>query len=197
MSKGEESTEYEQLPPAFETKGSPFVLTLGATGIPLSVALLTDFFKLENKIASLTGLPSDYRPAMVAFCVYMFVNTWMGFSVVKARGTFNVPWPNLYADKSHKYANEFNCVQRGHQQTLESVPMFMGMLFIAGKTYPVLTGICGSIWAATRILFLWDYAKGAKKRGSRSFAGIISILLLSGLTSLSVITQLGLKLPWH
>lgn len=43
----------------------------------------------------------------------------MGFKVMGARKKFNVKFPDLYASKDNPDAEAFNCVQRGHQNTLE------------------------------------------------------------------------------
>lgn len=56
------------------------------------------------------------------------VGTWAGFRVGVARKQFNVPYPQMYAEKSDKNANEFNCVQRAHQNVLENLPLFYAML---------------------------------------------------------------------
>ena len=41
-------------------------------------------------------------------------------------------YPTMYADASNKNANAFNCIQRGHQNSLEGFPLFMGCLLLAG-----------------------------------------------------------------
>ena len=38
----------------------------------------------------------------------------------------------MYADASNKNANAFNCIQRGHQNSLEGFPLFVGFLLVAG-----------------------------------------------------------------
>ena len=35
----------------------------------------------------------------------------------------------MYAEKNDKNAKAFNCVQRGHQNVLESIPIFLALLF--------------------------------------------------------------------
>lgn len=42
---------------------------------------------------------------------------------------YGVKYPALYADSSNPNANAFNCVQRGHQNTLEGYPLFLALLF--------------------------------------------------------------------
>ena len=45
---------------------------------------------------------------------------------------YGVGYPNLYADASNKNANAFNCVQRGHQNSLEGYPKFLALLLSSG-----------------------------------------------------------------
>lgn len=45
---------------------------------------------------------------------------------------YGVKYPALYADSSNSNAEAFNCVQRGHQNTLEGYPLFLALLFASG-----------------------------------------------------------------
>lgn len=38
----------------------------------------------------------------------------------------------MYADATNKDANAFNCIQRGHQNSLEGFPLFLGLLLVDG-----------------------------------------------------------------
>ena len=52
---------------------------------------------------------------------------------LQARKQYKVFYPALYADKAHnKDADAFNCVQRGHQNTLENFPPVLGLLLATG-----------------------------------------------------------------
>lgn len=62
-----------------------------------------------------------------------FVSTYLGVEVMKARKAFNVPYPNLYATPGfHKQADEFNRVQRGHQNMYETSGIFSLMSLFSG-----------------------------------------------------------------
>ncbi len=56
--------------------------------------------------------------------------------VMQARKKFAVEYPALYADKDNckdeKARETFNCIQRAHQNCLENLPTFMGLLAITG-----------------------------------------------------------------
>lgn len=44
----------------------------------------------------------------------------------------------MYADKDNKNAKAFNCVQRGHQNVLENIPIFLVLLFTSACVPPRL-----------------------------------------------------------
>lgn len=40
-------------------------------------------------------------------------------------------YPALYAESSNPKAHEFNCVQRGHQNSLEQLPHFLSVFAVS------------------------------------------------------------------
>ncbi len=63
----------------------------------------------------------------------MLQNGWMSVKVGQARKKYGVKYPAMYADKaSNKDADAFNCVQRGHQNTLENFPALLALLLVTG-----------------------------------------------------------------
>ena len=48
---------------------------------------------------------------------------------------------------------EFNCVQRGHQNMLEYLPVFVGLLLVAGLRFPISAAIAGAIFVVGRVLY--------------------------------------------
>ena len=62
--------------------------------------------------------------------------------VMKARDEFNVQYPNLYATPGfHKQADEFNRVQRGHQNFLENAGSYAILTLLGGLKYPMACAI--------------------------------------------------------
>eukprot|EP00621_Florenciella_sp_RCC1693_P008171 CAMPEP_0182545540 /NCGR_PEP_ID=MMETSP1323-20130603/34674_1 /TAXON_ID=236787 /ORGANISM="Florenciella parvula, Strain RCC1693" /LENGTH=90 /DNA_ID=CAMNT_0024756697 /DNA_START=35 /DNA_END=303 /DNA_ORIENTATION=+ len=58
--------------------------------------------------------------------------------VMSARKEFKVEYPNLYGVPGvHKQADDFNKVQRGHQNMLEGAMFYIPMSLVAGLEHPL------------------------------------------------------------
>ncbi|KAL7524733.1 hypothetical protein ACHAWF_001061 [Thalassiosira exigua] len=116
---------------------------------------------------------------------------YLSGAVMKARKDFNVQYPNLYAvPKYHKSADEFNRVQRGHQNFLEGCDGYALMTLLGGLKHP-LTCAAGSVcFCLGSVLYLKGYAdasldvkmarykKGAGIKWIGFFASFISTIKL-------------------
>ncbi|KAI7841927.1 hypothetical protein COHA_004455 [Chlorella ohadii] len=106
-------------------------------------------------------------------------NGWMGFKIGQARKKYNVPYPALYAPAGHKNEKEFNCIQRGMQNSLENLPTFYALLLTAGYKYPLAAASCGAVYLLGRILYFNGYATGnPEKRYKGGFGHLGQIGLL-------------------
>eukprot|EP00301_Raphidiophrys_heterophryoidea_P019164 c413_g1_i1.p2 GENE.c413_g1_i1~~c413_g1_i1.p2 ORF type:complete len:205 (-),score=49.67 c413_g1_i1:82-696(-) len=99
-----------------------------------------------------------------------FVMFFLGAKVGQSRKTFEAEaekkgdtdakkrfaYPKIYAEGFSDLANKFNCVQRGHQQALETYTQFVVMSLIGGVRHPITTSIGGVLWCVAR----WSWAKG-------------------------------------
>ena len=104
---------------------------------------------------------------------------YMSVAVGKARKKYKVAYPALYADASNKDAATFNCVQRGHQNSLENLAAFNTLLLLSGLRYPVSAAIAGTIYLAGRVQYFRGYSTGdPKKRQRGAFMYIGSLALL-------------------
>ena len=74
----------------------------------------------------------------------------------------------------HKDADAFNCIQRAHQNTLESMCHVLVATFACGLVYPVTAAGCGSIYMLGRIVYGYGYAQG--NPAYRTPGGVISHL---------------------
>jgi glutathione S-transferase len=79
-------------------------------------------------------VPDEYPWVLLSATVLPIVtSTIMGGLVMKARTTYKVPYPNLYAVPGvHEKADAFNRVQRGHQNMFETLPSIIAMTVVGG-----------------------------------------------------------------
>ena len=84
-------------------------------------------------------VPNGYGWVILGAGVAPFiVSTLLSGQVMKARKEFDVKYPNLYAVPGlHKKADEFNRVQRGHQNFLENVGTYQVLTLLGGLKYPI------------------------------------------------------------
>lgn len=81
-------------------------------------------------------------------------------------------YPKLYAEGFSKTAKLFNCIQRGHQQALETYPSFVALSLIAGIKYPITAAIGGVIWHFARFAWAEGYATGDPSKRYQSFLAV-------------------------
>lgn len=101
--------------------------------------------------------------------------------VGNARTKYKVYYPAMYANEvDNKDAKVFNCIQRGHQNTLEFLPTFISLLLVGGLQYPRIAGALGFLYSVTRYLYFTGYSTGHAK-GRFSYGGGFYFLALGGL----------------
>ncbi|OAY57255.1 microsomal glutathione S-transferase 3 [Manihot esculenta] len=130
------------------------------------------------------GFLKEYGYVALVLVAYCFLNFWMGAQVGKARKKYKVPYPTLYAIESeNKDAKLFNCVQRGHQNSLEMMPMFFVLMVLGGFRHPCLCASLGGLYIITRYFYFTGYATGdPQKRLSIGKYGFLALLGLMGCT---------------
>ncbi|KAJ8082020.1 hypothetical protein PM082_007866 [Marasmius tenuissimus] len=105
------------------------------------------------------------------------------FVVSKARKAAKIQYPQLYAEKAQEDASidakRFNCAQRAHQNTLESIPMVYLTTAIASIQHPKLAAGLLASWSFFRVLYTRGYATGDPKK--RSFGARVGFLAQFGL----------------
>merc|ERR1740129_418069 len=119
-------------------------------------------------------LPAAYGYVVLAHGLSWISNFYLVFNVVKARQKYGVKYPALYAPESHPNAEEFNSVQRAHQNTLENWAPVQLLMAFNGILHPKFAAACGAIWAVGRIIYGRGYAKNGPK--GRMAGGLISHL---------------------
>lgn len=132
-------------------------------------------------------VPDEYGYVILAAIFgHLLTNFYLTGRVVAGREALKVEYPNLYATPGyHKEADAFNRIQRGHQNFLETLPLFIFLALLGGLQYPrVVAGACG-VHCVGSILYQAGYAdtkldvKTArfKKGGGLKYAGFLAVLV--------------------
>jgi len=109
-----------------------------------------------------------------------FMLVTLSFKVGAARKEYKIDLPTMYATGKDKKSVTFNCIQRGHQQALETFSTVLACSLIGGIRYPLSTWIFGVGYIKSRM----EWAKatplatrrtgtapsGASTSGPRSWA---------------------------
>jgi len=119
-------------------------------------------------------LPPNYGYVFGALGASGIMNIFLTVQVAQARKKYNVQYPNLYAAPGTKFADEFNSVQRAHQNTLETYTLVMLQMALCGLIYPITSAAFGGVWVLGRIIYGLGYA-GAGPKG-RMAGAIVSHL---------------------
>mmetsp|Transcript_1144 Transcript_1144/g.2701 ORF Transcript_1144/g.2701 Transcript_1144/m.2701 type:complete len:152 (+) Transcript_1144:99-554(+) len=78
--------------------------------------------------------------------------------VMKARKDLDVPLPNLYATPGvHKHADEFNRIQRSHQNYLETIDSYIAMTLLGGLKHPIACAAGTVLYYAGALLYQKGY----------------------------------------
>ncbi|CAN6478536.1 unnamed protein product [Victoria cruziana] len=125
-------------------------------------------------------MPREYGFVVLVSVFYTFFNFWMAFQVGKARKRYKVPYPTLYAIESeNKDAKLFNCIQRGHQNSIEVMPIFFTLLLLGGIHHPIAATALGILYTVGRYFYFSGYATGDP--ANRLTLGRLNFLALLGL----------------
>ena len=110
------------------------------------------------------AVPDQYPWVMLSATAVPFVTSFiMGGKVMSARKKFNVPLPNLYAVPGvHDKADDFNRVQRGHQNMFETMSSVISMVLVAGLKHPLVASSCAVAYCVGNYFYLSGYADSSK-----------------------------------
>ncbi|XP_061347946.1 uncharacterized protein LOC133293383 isoform X2 [Gastrolobium bilobum] len=125
-------------------------------------------------------LPKEYGFVAIVLVLYCFLNFYMAGQVGRARNRYKVFYPTLYASESeNKDAKLFNCIQRGHQNSLETMPIFFMLMILGGLRHPSICAALGILYTVARYFYFTGYATGEPK--NRLTIGKFFFLALLGL----------------
>jgi len=81
-------------------------------------------------------------------------------------------YPKLYAEGFSEEATHYNCVQRAHQNALETHASFLVLSVIGGWGHPLLVTVAGAVWIFARIQYAASYATAMTAPGGSGAAGL-------------------------
>ena len=98
--------------------------------------------KTATMVFTLT-IPNEYGWVILGAGIGSAVcNIVLGGPVMKGRKNLDVPLPNLYATPGvHKHADEFNRIQRSHQNYMEMLDSYIAMTLLGGLKYPLACAV--------------------------------------------------------
>ncbi|XP_021742021.1 microsomal glutathione S-transferase 3-like [Chenopodium quinoa] len=129
-------------------------------------------------------LAKEYGYVVLVLVFYCFFNFWMAFQVGKARKKYKVYYPTLYAlESENKEAKLFNCVQRGHQNSLEMMPMFFILMILGGMGHPCICAGLGVAYIISRYFYFTGYSSGDPEKrltvGKYGFFAMLGLMICS------------------
>ncbi|THG17160.1 microsomal glutathione S-transferase 3 [Camellia sinensis] len=131
-------------------------------------------------MAGVELLPREFGYVVLTIVLYCFLNFWMAGQVGKARKKYKVFYPVMYAlESDNKDAKIFNCVQRGHQNSLEMMPLFFALMILGGIRHPLICTALGLVYVVARYFYFTGYATGNPE--NRITIGKYGFLALFGL----------------
>jgi glutathione S-transferase len=184
------------------------------TILPLAASLYAENSILPVKFPALCAaspfipaLPKAYASVIsINVALSSLVLIALGFEVAGARNKFKekaikngdadaearFSYPKLYAEGFSNEAKMFNCVQRGHQQPLETYTQFVALSLVGGIRYPVTVAGAGIVWVIARFMWAKGYATGEPSRRYDSliargvWSSLIAVLVASGGVAASI-----------
>jgi glutathione S-transferase len=143
-------------------------------------------------------VPSSYGWVVLGSGIGTLVTGfYLSGAVMAAREKYNVPYPNLYAVPGyHKNADEFNRIQRSHQNFVEGLTGYVAMSLLGGLKYPLANAIGSVLFCVGSVLYQKGYidtsldVKDAryKKGGAIKWIGVLISLCSTGALGYSLIT---------
>lgn len=112
-------------------------------------------------------LPADYGYVLAGLFATFAANITLMMGVGAARKKFGVKLPVLYATaamidpkgklKDQSCVDAYNCAQRAHQNTVESMATVQIFAVVEGLMFPRFAGGCLALYAVGRVLYGYGY----------------------------------------
>ncbi|KAL9677431.1 hypothetical protein QQ045_005660 [Rhodiola kirilowii] len=113
---------------------------------------------------------------------FFLLSILLEFWVLTFNCRYKVFYPTMYAIESeNKDAKLFNCVQRGHQNSLEMMPMYFMLMILGGIKHPFVVAGLGLLYVVSRYFYFTGYATGEPenrlKIGKFGFLAIMGLMI--------------------
>ncbi|KAK6127558.1 hypothetical protein DH2020_038716 [Rehmannia glutinosa] len=133
-------------------------------------------------MAGVEFLPREYGYVILVLVFYNLLNFWMATQVGRARKRYKVFYPTMYATEAeNKDAKLFNCVQRGHQNSLEMMPGFFMLMILGGIKHPVICASLGAVYTISRFFYFKGYSTGDPRKrltiGKYGFVAMLGLMI--------------------
>ncbi|KAK4685300.1 hypothetical protein P7C73_g4857, partial [Tremellales sp. Uapishka_1] len=123
-----------------------------------------------------TPIPPAFPLVGLAVASTYALSAWQFIRVGGARKAAKVDYPNLYASDAEAKADPkkmvFNCHQRAHANTLESIPYILAMLLFLGFYHPKFASGSTALWVIGKIGYTIGYATGNPKKRTNPVSAI-------------------------
>lgn len=127
-------------------------------------------------------IPDAYGYVLGSISTTALVVQWMSIKVALARRECGVKYPKMMADGDDEQSMVFNCTQRAHQNTLETLPLAIMCQALMGLKYPIVAAVMGVLWAVGRVIYANGYSSGdpSKRIPGAAISGIVYLGLIIG-----------------
>jgi len=129
-------------------------------------------------------IPEQYPLVIAVATSTIFLNIYQYTNVNRHRKASGIKYPQLYAEKAEveksPLAQQFNCAQRAHQNTLENLPYALLMAFVGGLKFPVASSVILGAWILGRIRYTYTYSKGDPQKRNGRFSTLCLLGLIPG-----------------
>jgi hypothetical protein len=182
--------QQEQLPDA-----APFPTFFLPNFLGILFAFGLETFKVEAMLRNFVSAKA-HPYALLGLGLFGIANTnsYLGGSVVVARIQYGVKLPNLYATSKHKDGVAFNCIQRGHQNFLETyAQLVLSVLFVA-TLRPNIAGMMLIVVAIARVLYARGYRNNIPSRIGPLLVAMFTMSIGVGYGFLLGLTAFGIQM---
>eukprot|EP01126_Amoeba_proteus_P046642 TRINITY_DN527_c0_g2_i1.p1 TRINITY_DN527_c0_g2~~TRINITY_DN527_c0_g2_i1.p1 ORF type:complete len:154 (-),score=21.51 TRINITY_DN527_c0_g2_i1:50-511(-) len=137
-----------------------------------------------NPSTLLRNVDKEYAYVLGGCVLSGVVLQMIGFRVGSARAKVKLDYPAMYFDREEaekdKEKKTFNCVQRGHQNLLETYTSQLFFFLISGLKFPLLTAFATLLYSVGAWSFATGYATGIPKN---RYAGLGVLVRLTSIVT--------------